>query len=657
VTPLLPRVPEPEWEEIVPEELQGELLADVSLAAEPAIEEAREPERDPAPVPDPSEVEVPRELAEEIRRAMDRYPEKRSASIPALWAVQRRYGWCSPEGIRQAAAVMGMTPAYLESVAGFYDLFHLEPRGEHEVLVCTNISCWLRGADQLLDAFRSAAGGSAGEAEEAPADVFVRGFECLGACDIAPMASIDERYFGPLTDGDAAAALEQMRKGDDVLPEKQLEDRRVAGGEKAPAETRMLFRNIDEPGLASIDTYKRLGGYKAINKAFREMEPEELLQELEASGLRGRGGAGFAMGKKASFLPRGDMDKYLCCNADESEPGAFKDRELMQKNPHQLIEGIIIAARAAGANRCFIYIRGEYDLQGDILDRAVEGAYDAGYLGRDVLGTGEQVELVVHRGAGAYIAGEETALLDSLEGKRANPRLKPPFPAVQGLYGGPTLINNVETLSNVPHILASGADWFKSFGTEQSPGTKVVSVSGDVQNPGNFEVELGIPTRELIEGLAGGPLEGRKIKGFFPGGSSSPVLTGKEGLDVPYSFEAMAEAGSMLGSGSIIVFDETTSVVDLALRTARFYHHESCGKCTPCREGTNWTVKVLERMIRGEATPIDLETIASVQKRIIGNCLCVLGDSMAMPVGSMIEKFRPEFDQALEHGVPMAVAA
>ena len=224
------------------------------------------------------------------------------------------------------------------------------------------------------------------------------------------------------------------------------------------------------------------------------MTPEEVLKELEDSGLRGRGGAGFSMGKKASFLPRGDMDKYLCCNADESEPGAFKDRELMQKNPHQLIEGIIIAARAAGANRCFIYIRGEYDLQGDILDRAVEEAYEAGFLGEDVLGTGEQVELVVHRGAGAYICGEETALLDSLEGKRGNPRLKPPFPAVQGLYDGPTLINNVETLSNAPHIIASGADWFKSFGTEQSPGTKVVSVSGDVQRPGNYEVELGIPT-------------------------------------------------------------------------------------------------------------------------------------------------------------------
>src|SRR6266511_2033562 len=419
----------------------------------------------------------------------------------------------------------------------------------------------------------------------------------------------------------------------------------------APAarETRILFRNIDEPRLASIRTYKRLGGYQAIRKAFKEMSPEEVLSELEASGLRGRGGAGFAMGKKASFLPRGDMDKYLCCNADESEPGAFKDRELMQTNPHQLIEGIAIAARAAGANRCFIYIRGEYDLQGDILDGAVEEAYKAGFLGDDVLGTGEQVELVVHRGAGAYICGEETALLDSLEGKRGNPRLKPPFPAVQGLYQGPTLINNVETLMNAPLIMRMGGAEYAKIGTQTSTGTKVVSVSGCVQRPGNYEVELGIPARELIYGLAGGPPDGREVKAWFPGGSSAPVLTAAE-LDLPYSFEAMADAGSMLGSGAIIVADDSVSIPELALRTARFYHHESCGKCTPCREGTNWTVKMLERVISGEATPMDLDIISSVQENIIGHCLCVLGDSMALPVGSMVEKFRGEFEAAIEAG-------
>src|SRR5215208_2262577 len=266
----------------------------------------------------------------------------------------------------------------------------------------------------------------------------------------------------------------------------------------AVTQTRMLFRHIDEPGLASIETYRRFGGYRALERAVKDIEPEEILSTLEDSGLRGRGGAGFSMGKKASFLPRGDMDKFLCCNADESEPGAFKDRELMSKNPHQLIEGIVIAAAAAAAGWAFIFIRGEYAEAADILERAVEEAYTAGYVGKNILDTGHRVELVVHRGAGAYICGEETALLDSLEGKRGNPRLKPPFPAIQGLYGGPTLINNVETLANVPHIIERGADWFTGFGTERSAGTKVVSVSGCVQRPGNYEVELGMPAREIV---------------------------------------------------------------------------------------------------------------------------------------------------------------
>ena len=411
-------------------------------------------------------------------------------------------------------------------------------------------------------------------------------------------------------------------------------------------ETRLLLENLDEPGLRGIDVYRRRGGYKALEKAFRERDADELISQIEASGLRGRGGAGFSMGKKGSFLPRGEMTKYLCCNADESEPGAFKDRELMFKNPHGLIEGIAISAHAVDATYAFIFIRGEYWEVADVLDAAVREAYEAGYLGENILGSGARVELVVHRGAGAYICGEETALLDSLEGKRGNPRLKPPFPAVQGLYNGPTLINNVETLANVPHIVNRGAEWYASMGTEQSTGTKVVSVSGHVQRPGNYEIELGIPAREIIYGLAGGPPEGREVKVWFPGGSSAPVLTGAD-LDLPYSFETLADAGSMLGSGSIIIGDDTVSVPQLALRTARFYHHESCGKCTPCREGTNWTVKMLERVVRGEATPMDLDIIASVQDNIIGNCLCVLGDSMAMPVGSMVKKFRGEFEEVI----------
>jgi NADH-quinone oxidoreductase subunit F len=404
----------------------------------------------------------------------------------------------------------------------------------------------------------------------------------------------------------------------------------------------LLFKGIDEPDLHTIDVYERHGGYESLRKAL-SMPPADVLHELEASALRGRGGAGFAMGKKVSFLPKGAMDKYLVCNADESEPGAFKDRELMQKSPHMLVEGIIIAAYAGGINRAFIFIRGEYALQAERLEAAVEQAKAKGYLGDRILGSDHSLTLWVHRGAGAYICGEETALLDALEGKRGNPRLKPPFPANQGLYQGPTLVNNVETLSTVPTIMRLGGEEYARIGTTGSTGTKVVSVSGHVQRPGNYEIELGIPSREIIYGLAGGPPEGRDVKFWFPGGSSSPVLK-KEDLD----FDTLAKAGSMLGSGSIIVVDDSTPVLDVALKVAKFYRHESCGKCTPCREGTNWTVKMLERIDAGEATPMDLDIMAGVQENIIGNCLCVLGDSMAMPIGSMVAKFREEFEAHIE---------
>jgi NADH-quinone oxidoreductase subunit F len=429
---------------------------------------------------------------------------------------------------------------------------------------------------------------------------------------------------------------------------------------------KILFEGIDEPGLNTLEVYERRGGYRALRMAL-QMPHEEVLEQITESQIRGRGGAGFQMGKKASFLPHGDLDKYLVCNADESEPGTFKDRELMQKSPHMLIEGIIISAYATEINKAFIYIRGEYAHQADILEAAVAEARDAGYLGHDILGSEHSMSLVVHRGAGAYICGEETGLLDSLEGKRGNPRLKPPFPAIEGLYHGPTLINNVETLCTVPHIIRIGGKEYAAIGTESSTGTKLVSVSGDVQRPGNYEVVLGTPSREIIYDLAGGPPEGRKVKFWFPGGSSAPVLTGDE-LDIPYDFDSLSKAGSMLGSGAIIVVDDSHSVLEVAYKVAKFYAHESCGKCVPCREGTNWTVKMLERIEAGEATPMDLDIMASVQTQIIGNCLCVLGDAMAMPIGSMIEKFRDELEAeieaareraeaaALEHVVPLGVA-
>jgi NADH-quinone oxidoreductase subunit F len=408
----------------------------------------------------------------------------------------------------------------------------------------------------------------------------------------------------------------------------------------------ILFDRIDEPGLNTLEVYQRRGGYDMLRKALT-MSPGDVLTQIMDSGIRGRGGAGFQMGRKISFLPHGDMVKYLVCNADESEPGTFKDRELMQKCPHMLVEGIAIAAYAGGINKSFIYIRGEYQLQADILEAAIAEAADAGFLGERILGSDFTMSLVLHRGAGAYICGEETGLLDSLEGKRGNPRLKPPFPAIEGLYAGPTLINNVETLATVPSILRIGGGEYAKIGTETSTGTKLISISGDVKRPGNYEIELGIPSREIIYGLAGGPPSGKKVKFWFPGGSSSPVLTGDD-LDIPYDFDSMAKAGTMLGSGAIIIADESRRILDTMLKVTKFYAHESCGKCVPCREGTNWTHKMVQRIYSGEATPMDLDIMASVQEQIIGNCLCVLGDAMAMPVGSMVKKFRAELEAEIE---------
>jgi NADH-quinone oxidoreductase subunit F len=631
----------------------------------PGWDEAADLEKDPASIPDPARTAVPAELRAEIEQYMARYPDRHSAALPALRAAQRVHGWCSPQAITQVACVMEVTPAYLDSVASFYDMLETEsplPVGHHSVYVCTNISCSLRGADELFASVLEQAG-------EDPA-ISVRSFECLGACELAPMASVDGTYVGPLETSDVGELLDAVRAGREVLPDKQLANRPCAdpagaapagtgggtkkksgksAGRKTPAKGKpgkLLLAGIDEPGLATLQTYRERGGYDALEKALA-MAPDAVLAELEASGLRGRGGAGFQMAKKVSFLPKGSMPKYLVCNADESEPGTFKDRELMQKCPHMLIEGVVIACHAAEIERAFIYVRGEYALQADILETALAEAKEAELLD-DRIGSAERaLSIVIHRGAGAYICGEETALLDSLEGKRGNPRLKPPFPAIQGLYQGPTLINNVETLSTVPAIIRLGGAEYAKLGTETSTGTKVVSVSGHVQRPGNYEVELGVPSREIIYGLAGGPPEGREVKCWFPGGSSAPVLTAAE-LDLAYDFETLAKAGSMLGSGAIIVVDESTPILDVAMKVAKFYAHESCGKCTPCREGTNWTVKMLQRMASGEATPMDLELMAGVQENIIGNCLCVLGDAMAMPIGSIIQRFRDELEEHIE---------
>jgi NADH-quinone oxidoreductase subunit F len=400
------------------------------------------------------------------------------------------------------------------------------------------------------------------------------------------------------------------------------------------------------PGYrGSLEDYLAAGGYQALPKALKEMTPAALVDEVKRSGLRGRGGAGFPTGMKWGFIPKDSpRPTYLVCNADESEPGTFKDRMLIEENPHQLVEGIVISSFAIGCHRAFIYCRGEFVHGARVLQRAVGEAYARGYLGSNVLGSGFNLDLSVHRGAGAYICGEETGLLESLEGKRGQPRPKPPFPAVSGLYRSPTVVNNVETLCNVPHIVKRGAAWFAGIGPAKSAGPRLFSVSGHVNRPGNYELPMSVTLRELIEEHAGGMAAGRRLKAVIPGGSSAPVLTG-EHLDISMDFESLAAAGSMGGSGGVVVMDETTCMVRVGEIVSRFYHHESCGQCTQCREGTAWLHKTLHRIEHGQGRREDLELLQDMCDNMKGKTICVLSDAAAMPIESYLKHFREEFEQ------------
>jgi NADH-quinone oxidoreductase subunit F len=396
----------------------------------------------------------------------------------------------------------------------------------------------------------------------------------------------------------------------------------------------------------TLDRVLDQGGYDAAKKVVTEITPDELTELVKNSGLRGRGGAGFPTGMKWSFVPKDVFPKYVVVNHDEGEPGTFKDRELAELDPHQLLEGIIIAAWATQANKAFIYCRGEFALGSRRLDAAIQAAYDKGFLGRGIFGSKFDLDIILHRGAGAYICGEESALLDSLEGFRGQPRLRPPFPAIKGLYGQPTVVNNTETLSTLPHIVTNGIDWFKQWGTEKSPGTKMISTSGHVERPANYEVALGTTLADLLE-LAGGMKDGKELKAIIPGGASSPLLTSTE---VALDFEALKEAGTMLGSGAVVFMDETTCMVRNALVTTDFFEHESCGKCTPCREGTWWAVKVLERIEHGEGRKEDLDLLLDIADGIDGRSFCPLGDAASWALRSNVKLFRDEFEQHVIDG-------
>ena len=409
-------------------------------------------------------------------------------------------------------------------------------------------------------------------------------------------------------------------------------------------EEKLLTQHFGIENLFKIDVYLKHFGYQAVKKALKEMKPSEIMDEVKAANLRGRGGAGFPAGVKWGFVPQDiDKPKYLCVNADEGEPGTFKDRYIMSHNPHLLLEGIIIASFAVGIHKGFVYIRGEYETIALRFEQAISEANKEGFLGKNVLGTGFDLDVFVHRGAGSYICGEETALLESLEGKRGNPRLKPPFPASVGLFGCPTVINNVETLSNVPQIILNGAKWFCQKGLPKDGGTRIFGVSGMVKNPGIYELPIGTNLKDIIFKHAGGMKDGKKLKAVIPGGMSAPILTADE-IDIKMDFDSLVDAKSMLGSAAIIVIDEDTSILDVLKVITKFYSHESCGQCTPCRVGNSWINKIVKRITEGNGRKEDIDNIIRLASNILGKTLCPLGDAAAMPILSITQKFRKEIE-------------
>ncbi|MEX0952297.1 MAG: NADH-quinone oxidoreductase subunit NuoF [Nitriliruptoraceae bacterium] len=409
----------------------------------------------------------------------------------------------------------------------------------------------------------------------------------------------------------------------------------------------MSYR-YDIAGVDDIDVYEQHDGYVGLRRAL-EMEPADIIEAVKASGIRGRGGAGFPTGLKWSFVAQGTgKPVYVVCNADEGEPGTFKDRPLMERDPHQLIEGMIVAGVALNSEHGYIYLRGEFAHAGRSLSKAIRQAYEKGYLGADVMGSGRRYDLTLHRGAGAYICGEETALLDSLEGRRGQPRLRPPFPAAHGLFGCPTTVNNVESIAAVPFVLRHGADWWRQWGTEKSPGPKLMSISGEVNAPGNYEVALGTPIRDMIE-IAGGMREGRALRFWFPGGSSTPMLPADQ-VDLPYTFEDIQEAGSLLGTGALMLYSDQTCVVDTVWRFTQFYEHESCGKCTPCREGSMWLSQIYRRIETGSGRMEDLDLLEDLCANIFGRVFCALGDGMTSPIVSSLTYFRDDYVEHIRRG-------
>ena len=607
---------------------------------------------------------VPAEVERKMDEAIARYPQDRprSAAMPLLHLWQEHFGLISDEGINWIAAKLGLQPINILELVTFYPMFRQQRAGQTHIRVCRTLSCAMAGSYRVMESLCTATGifrHRNGDGRHNPVSVSadenysIEFVECLASCGTAPVCMVNDHLHEHVPPENAANILAETKQ--------KLEYFQPAH----PLERRLIFKNIARKGWTTdIECYLKDGGYEQLRKAVT-MSKIDIVSEVKTSGLRGRGGAGFPCGVKWSFIKQDEKKPvYLICNADESEPGTFKDRYIIHEDPHQLLEGILISCYALNARTAYIYIRGEFPEGAKILERAIEEARAHNFLGKNILGSGFDVEVYIHRGAGAYICGEETGLIESLEGKRAYPRIKPPyFPAVLGLYMSPTIVNNVETLCHVKHIIAMGGAKYAQLGRSNNTGTRIVCVSGDVQRPGYFEIEVGAVTMgQLIYDMAGGLRDGRTLKAVIPGGSSAKVLRADERFkikekqpdgstidremsifEIPMDFDSLAAAGSMAGSGGVIVLDDSRDMVWVLNNINEFYAHESCGQCTPCREGSLWMKKITDRMLLGGGVVQDPETLTTVADNIAGRTICAFGEACAWPTQSFVKKFPEEF--------------
>jgi NADH-quinone oxidoreductase subunit F len=590
-------------------------------------------------------MQLPPALDAKFKDLVGRYPVKRSALIPMMLFAQDQFGSLSDEILDEIARRLDLNTVQVTETLAYYSMLRRKPAGRNHIQVCTNISCMLRGGNELYAHVQKRLG--LHNKEVSPTGTFsLEEVECMGACTGAPAMQVNYDFYENLDPDKVDAIFEQLQDGKRPRPVPVISG---ALHDRHPSEVVVISRLFGVPNSHKIDVYTKHEGYQALEKALEQMTPDQIIDEMKKSSLRGRGGAGFPTGMKWSFVPKdSSKPKYVLCNADESEPGTSKDRPLMEMDPHQMIEGTIIAGRAIGSNQGYIYVRGEYRYILDIVETAIAEAYSKGFLGKNIMGSGFDFDLAAHTGAGAYECGEESALMESLEGKRGYPRIKPPFPATVGLYGCPTIINNAETLSTVPAIIRKGGEWYASLGVPKNGGTRLYSISGHVNRPGIYELPLGFPMRKLIEDVAGGIPGGKKLKAVIPGGSSCPLLSANE-IDVALDYDSVAKAGSMLGSGGTVVMDEDTCMVDVARRIMHFYAHESCGWCIPCREGTAWLQKMLDRFHEGNGRAEDIPLIDELSKNMLGRTFCALGDAAALPTISIVKKWRSEFEDHL-HG-------